>query len=124
MCHATFISKMFYQPFRRCHTKLRLRSNSLHSNERKLFTSLRESDPEIHEFAVKTEISDSSYLVRRNPLVIYLRKLQLNFPKSFCFREIRQNMKCRTYYVAVMKFYRDLVHFQSARGGRWLNVLT
>ena len=55
--------------------------------------------------------------------MIYLRKLQSKFPKSFCFQEIRQNVKCSIYYVAIMKFCRDLVHLQSARRGRSLDVL-
>ena len=76
-------------------------------------TALRESDPEFHEFAVKTEISDFFISGQEKPFGDLFPKITIKLSKEFLFREIRQNVKCRIYYVAVIKFCRDLVYFKA-----------
>ena len=70
------------------------------------------------ELAVKTEIQNSSYSVRNNPLVKRFRKSQSKFPNSFLFRENRQKVKCcPTPYSRRSKTF-ELYHFQSPREER------
>ena len=70
------------------------------------------------EFAVKTKFRNTSFSVRKNPLVKHFRKSQSKFPKNFLFRENRQKVKCcPTPYSRRSKTF-ELYHFQSPREER------
>ena len=70
------------------------------------------------ELAVKWKFRNSSYSVRKNPLVKRFRKSQSKFLKSFLFRENRQKVKCcPTPYSRRSKTF-ELYHFQSPREER------
>ena len=70
------------------------------------------------ELAVKWKFRNSSYSVRKNPLVKSFRKSQSKFLKSFLFRENRQKVKCcPTPYSRRSKTF-ELYHFQSPREER------
>ena len=79
---------------------------------------LRAAVCKYRELAVKTEIRNSSYSVRKNPLVKRFRNSQSKFPNSFLFRENRQKVKCwPTPYSRRSKTF-ELYHFQSPREER------
>ena len=83
-----------------------------------LLSGLRAAVCKYRELAVKTEIRNSSYSVRKNPLVKRFRKSQSKFPNSFLFRENRQKVKCcPTPYSRRSKTF-ELYHFQSPREER------
>lgn len=71
-------------------------------------------------WSVKIRIS--SYSVKRNPLVNYLRKWHLKFSKGFYFWENRQNVKCRLRVPAAIKFCPKFVRIQNTRKERRFNV--
>ena len=72
------------------------------------------------EFAVKTKFRNTSFSVRKNPLVKHFRKSQSKFPKDFFFRENRQKVKCcPTSYSRRSKTF-EFYHFQSPREERRL----
>ena len=48
----------------------------------------------IENLPSKRKFRNSSYTVRKNPLVKHFRKSQSKFPKSFLFQENRQKVKC------------------------------
>ena len=72
----------------------------------------------------KQKFRNSSYSVRKNPLVKHFRKSQSKFPKKFLFRENWQKGKCcLTPYSRRSKTF-ELYHFQSPREGRRLKETT
>ena len=74
---------------------------------------LRAAVCKYRELAVKWKFQNSSYSVRKNPLVKRFRKSQSKFLKSFLFRENRQKVKsCPTPYSRRSKTF-ELDHFQS-----------
>ena len=80
--------------------------------------SLRAAVCKYRELAVKWKFRNSSYSVRKNPLVKRFRKSQSKFLKSFLFRENRQKVKCcPTPYSRRSKTF-ELYHFQSPREER------
>ena len=84
---------------------------------------LRESDPEFHEFAVKTEISDFFISGQEKPFGDLFTKITTKLSKEFLFS--RNSAKREMPYLLRSRheFCRDLVHFQSARGERPLSIL-
>ena len=75
--------------------------------------NLRAAVCKYRELAVKWKFRNSSYSVRKNPLVKRFRKSQSKFLKSFLFRENRQKVKsCPTPYSRRSKTF-ELDHFQS-----------
>ena len=79
---------------------------------------LRAAVCKYRELAVKWKFRNSSYSVRKNPLVKRFRKSQSKFLKSFLFRENRQKVKsCPTPYSRRSKTF-ELDHFQSPREER------
>ena len=88
-----------------------------------------ETEPSLSEIILKSVWPRISWIRRQNGNFgflhiwsgktlwwsIYENYNQSNFRKSFSFREIRQNLKCRIFYADVVKFCWDLVHFQTAR---------
>ena len=78
----------------------------------KNITWLRAAVCKYRELAVKWKFRNSSYSVRKNPLVKRFRKSQSKFLKSFLFRENRQKVKsCPTPYSRRSKTF-ELDHFQ------------
>ena len=72
----------------------------------------------IENLPSKRKFRNSSYSVRKNPLVKHFRKSQSKFPKNFLFRENRQKVKCcPTPYSRRSKTF-ELYHFQSPREER------
>ena len=72
----------------------------------------------IENLPSKRKFRNSSYSVRKNPLVKRFRKSQSKFPKNFLFRENRQKVKCcPTPYSRRSKTF-ELYHFQSPRKER------
>ena len=84
---------------------------------------LRESDPEFHEFAVKTEISDFFISGQEKPFGDLFTKITIKLSKESLFS--RNSAKREMPYLLRSRheFCRDLVHFQSARGERPLSIL-
>ena len=79
---------------------------------------LRAAVCKYRELAVKWKFRNSSYSVRKNPLVKRFRKSQSKFLRSFLFRENRQKVKsCPTPYSRRSKTF-ELDHFQSPREER------
>ena len=79
---------------------------------------LRAAVCKYRELAVKWKFRNSSYSVRKNPLVKRFRKSQSKFLKSFLFRENWQKVKsCPTPYSRRSKTF-ELYHFQSPREER------
>ena len=92
--------------------------HSCRSNSPILSNHLRAAVCKYRELAVKWKFRNSSYSVRKNPLVKRFRKSQSKFLKSFLFRENRQKVKsCPTPYSRRSKTF-ELDHFQSPREER------
>ena len=94
-------------------------SDAVSSCDQSIYSNyLRAAVCKYRELAVKWKFRNSSYSVRKNPLVKRFRKSQSKFLKSFLFRENRQKVKCcPTPYSRRSKTF-ELYHFQSPREER------
>ena len=79
---------------------------------------LRAAVCKYRELAVKWKFRNSSYSVRKNPLVKRFRKSQSKFLKSFLFRENRQKVKSSPTPYSLRSKTFELDHFQSPREER------
>ena len=74
----------------------------------------------IENLPSKLKFRNTSFSVRKNPLVKHFRKSQSKFPKDFLFRENRQKVKCcPTSYSRRSKTF-EFYYFQSPREERRL----
>ena len=109
--HATFSSVQFSI------SCTKHKSNCLCTNKSTNIIIQEQLSVNIENLMSKRKFRNSSYSVRRNPLVKLFRKSQSNFPKIFFFpRENLQKVKrCPTPYSRRSKTF-ELYHFQSPEG--------